>query len=305
MKVFVSSTCYDLIDLRAELEMVLREMGLSPLLSDRPSSEFEVLPDKNSIETCLANVRGADVFISILSQRYGPSLKVAGYADVSATHLEWLEARKERKPIRMYVRDRLEGDYATWKAGGTKFGWVRDAADAPIFTLLDEHKKLVAGDDKSNWVWPFKDLVDLKARIALDLKATSSRALIMKWLSDGRLPSLRARLHSRTGGQASQEATFNVQFAVQGQNPALDARLKVGAGKDLGEITLTHPTTANLVFRMPAAGSLEQEISIEYATEFGAIIEDTFLLYSEVGGNAGDVKLIRRKLVSGLGVTIE
>lgn len=61
-QIFVSSTCYDLLDLRAEVEALLKEMGLSPVMSDRPRSEFEVTGYSDSIATCLANVRGADVF---------------------------------------------------------------------------------------------------------------------------------------------------------------------------------------------------------------------------------------------------
>lgn len=164
MNVFVSSTCHDLIDIRAEVETLLRDIGLQPLLSDRPSSEFEVLPDMNSIETCLAGVRSSDVFICVLSQRYGPSLKGAGYPDVSATHLEWLEARKVEKPIRMYVRDRLAGEYAIWKRNpkGVTLAWVRDAKDHGIFNLLDEHQKLVTDKPQSNWYWSFRDSIDLK-----------------------------------------------------------------------------------------------------------------------------------------------
>jgi Domain of unknown function (DUF4062) len=309
MKVFVSSTCYDLIDLRAELEVLLRDMGFSPLLSDRPSSEFEVLPDKNSIETCLANVRNADLFISVLSQRYGPSLKGVGYDDVSATHLEWLEARKEKKPIRVYVRDRLQADHATWRrntGGKVDLGWVRDPGDHGIFHLLDAHEKLVAAEPKSNWVWGFRDSVELRARIAFDLKAISSRALLTRWLAEGRLPSLRPYLTARQGGHANENATFNMRFAVRGQHPALDARLRVGTGKPLGDITPAHEAAANIEYRMPPAGRLEQEVAVQYATEFGAIIEDTFLLRSEVGGgSAGEVELLRRKLVSDRGVAIE
>ena len=77
--VFVSSTVYDLLDLRAEVERHLRDLGLVPLLSDSATSGFEVAPNSNSIESCLANVRNADHFVCILSQRYGPSLKDAGY----------------------------------------------------------------------------------------------------------------------------------------------------------------------------------------------------------------------------------
>ena len=71
MRVFISSTCYDLIDLRAELEAFFRSAGIEPIMSDSLDSEFQVLQRQNSIETCLANVREADVFVIILSSRYG------------------------------------------------------------------------------------------------------------------------------------------------------------------------------------------------------------------------------------------
>ena len=51
--VFISSTCYDLIDLRAELEAWIRDLGLSPVMSDRPTSEFEVSGYRDSIATCI------------------------------------------------------------------------------------------------------------------------------------------------------------------------------------------------------------------------------------------------------------
>lgn len=132
MRVFVSSTCYDLIDLRAELEAHLRDLGLQPLLSDSLTSGFEVVPTADSIETCLANVRASDAFVCVLSQRYGPSLKGAGFDDVSATHLEWLEARKAGKHIHLYARDRLLGDHAVWKKNRdsqVNLAWVKDPKD--------------------------------------------------------------------------------------------------------------------------------------------------------------------------------
>ncbi len=75
MKVFVSSTCHDLIDVRAELAQVLIEMGVQHVMSDMPIlnivfAELTV----NSIATCLANVQSSDIVLVVLSQRYGPSL---------------------------------------------------------------------------------------------------------------------------------------------------------------------------------------------------------------------------------------
>src|SRR4051812_27093186 len=90
--IFISSTCYDLIDVRAELERELRDIGLNPLLSDRMTSDFELQPDKNSIETCLVNVAKSAAVIIILNQRYGGLLSPFGYGDISATHMEYNKA---------------------------------------------------------------------------------------------------------------------------------------------------------------------------------------------------------------------
>jgi hypothetical protein len=76
MKIFVSSPCYDLIDLRAELHEDLNDLGVEAIFSDIKESGFEVVADPatNSIETCLVNVRNSDRVAIILSQRYGPLL---------------------------------------------------------------------------------------------------------------------------------------------------------------------------------------------------------------------------------------
>lgn len=52
-KVFVSSTIYDLIDARAEVEQLLRELRLIPVMSGSSTSGFQPVQDKHSIESCL------------------------------------------------------------------------------------------------------------------------------------------------------------------------------------------------------------------------------------------------------------
>ncbi len=68
MKVFISSTFYDLIDVRAELATELTKMGISPVLSDDKLSDFRVESSVNSIETCLVNVDACDAVILILDR---------------------------------------------------------------------------------------------------------------------------------------------------------------------------------------------------------------------------------------------
>jgi hypothetical protein len=190
-RVFVSSPVFDLIDVRAEVERLLSEMRLIPVVSGIVTSGFQPLPDQNSIETCLANLRQCDCIIVILSQRYGPSLKPAGFPDVSATHLEYSEAKKLNKPIRMYVRDRLEADYRIHrknKGTGVKLLWVPKDEDRRLFELMDEHMKLVTDTPGSNWYDTFRDSIELKAIIKRDFGPVALRSDLEGLITNNRVP---------------------------------------------------------------------------------------------------------------------
>ncbi len=300
MRVFVSSTCYDLLDARAEVERCLRDLGLTPILSDRPSSEFEVLPDVNSIETCLENVRRADAFVCLLSQRYGPSLRGAGYDDLSATHLEWKVAREAGRPIWLYARDRLLGEHAAWKRTGSGFkpAWVKDVE---LLTFLDEHMRLAADVPASNWVWPFKDSVELTARLGFDFKSASNRAILNKWMGDGRLPVVRPRLRGRTGPGAGQTATFDIVFALAGSAAAFEVEIKGASATEwtrLADIAPGQEPSAKLAYKTATAAKVfDGEFAVRYTTSFGAAIEDTFTIaFDELHGDAGHIALKRKAL---------
>jgi hypothetical protein len=217
-RIFVSSTVYDLLDVRGEVEALLRREGLTPILSDSPTSGFDVEPDRNSIESCLANVRNSDCVLVILSQRYGRPLTVLDTTK-SATHLEYDEARKHGIPVYMYVRDRLEADYTVAKQNQEavsasedasarpplKLPWVKSEHDAKgIFALMAEHRALVAGEARSNWMGTFLNSVDLKAQIARHMRIHAQQSALNQVLASGRLSAhvcdaLRAVAESRAG----------------------------------------------------------------------------------------------------------
>ena len=127
--VFISSTCYDLLDLRNELFTTMTDWGLRPILSDIGASYFEN-HSVDSISSCLLNVDRSDVFILILSQRYSSALQQfsveQNYGNVSATHVEICRAltihkkykiEKTGNPltITVCVRDELKKGYETWR----------------------------------------------------------------------------------------------------------------------------------------------------------------------------------------------
>jgi hypothetical protein len=84
---FVSSTCYDLAQLRTNLRDFSEAVGFEPVLSELDS--FPVNPSQSAIQNCLEVVRTrADLFVLVVGGRYG-SMNDAGK---SITNLEYLEA---------------------------------------------------------------------------------------------------------------------------------------------------------------------------------------------------------------------
>ncbi|MEX0727035.1 MAG: DUF4062 domain-containing protein [Planctomycetaceae bacterium] len=190
MKVFVSSTVYDLLDIRAEVCALLTSVGISPVLSDDKLSDFNTAHATNSIETCLINVKDSDEVIVILDQRYGTRLGNLGFDDLSATHLEYNRARELNKPIHVFVRDRLEADFTTWKKNKKNpdlhLPWV-EQSDYGLFDLLEAHRKLSFNNEK-NWFLIFTNSVDLKQAIRNVLEPKVKPARVVDAISQNRFP---------------------------------------------------------------------------------------------------------------------
>jgi hypothetical protein len=276
MRVFICSTCYDLIDTRAELEAFLREAGVEPVLSDSLDSEFQVLPDRNSIETCLANVRNCDQFIMILSNRYGPSLKKAGFEDISATHLEYQTAIKQQMPVHVFVRDRLEGDYATWKANKKKpnlqLPWCEGKHNRRVFELLEEHRKLVGESRKNNWLYVFRDSTEIKRHLTKLFKEAFARSVAAKVAANGRVPF------------------FEISATYIGYNPhnhlvAFDMRIKNLGGGFAVTPKLQILQTMNS-WLLPSLGERDQtNLMIEWAVNNSPLELQTRLDFSILDGH--------------------
>ena len=276
--VFVCSTCYDLIDIRAEVEELLRSLGFSPLLSDRALSDFAVQPGVDSIQTCLVNVSACDVFILILCRRYGPSLSGAGYPDLSATHLEYKKARKAGKPIFVYVRDHLKGVYDHWKKQNKpddfESPWLA-SGDHGLLRLMAEHAKLRAGGG-SNWLHTYQSSVDLKAIISKDLQATKPEVFLEGLIARNAVPDLTLFCTGSTPAEWS--LVIGNCGGVPAHNVSLAARTKGGC--------LVNTQIAPV---LPSRGEAEEEVWLErlglstpfvlelrYDTPTGLELEDVF-----------------------------
>jgi nucleoside 2-deoxyribosyltransferase len=282
-RVFISSTCYDLIDVRAELEAKLREMHLEPVLSASPVSPMAPLPDANSIETCLAHVRSSDYVIVILNQRYGSSLKPVGYDDVSATHLEYREAMATKKPTFFLVRDRLEADFSTWKKNKGRVDalpWV-DGNDFGLFQFLKERRSFRKGQHKSNWYETFRDSVELKGLVASYLREPASVAELDRAIQNNAVPALAIDTDI-------EELPFGISLKCTMKNVGGAAAFNVelialsdvvgGIRSTIPVIPSLHSTHKCIVLPPGIIGSLDVPMELRYQTPSGHHVRDEFYL---------------------------
>lgn len=109
--IFVSSTCYDLYQIRTDLRNFLTNLGVEPLLSESPA--FPVSPDTKTIENCVNTVKErADVFVLIVGTKYGSIDDTSGR---SITNLEYLAAKVKGIPIYVFLSKDIDITFRIWK----------------------------------------------------------------------------------------------------------------------------------------------------------------------------------------------
>jgi len=148
--VFVSSTCYDLKQVRSDIKHFLESLGLDPVLSEY--SSFPVSPDLGTVDNCVKAVETrADIFILIVGARYGSTTD----RGESISNLELLAAKAKSIPVYVFVMRSVLDVLPIWQAN----------PDADYSRVVDSPKllKFVADlrDTKELWVCPFDTAEDI------------------------------------------------------------------------------------------------------------------------------------------------
>ena len=147
---FVSSTCYDLAQVRADLREFAANSGLEPVLSE--FSTFPVDPNRSTVENCLQMVRAkADIFVLIVGNRYGS----VGDTGKSITNLEYSEAELRAIPRYVFVKRDILTLLPIWKSNPS--GDFTSSVDSPkLFEFVARLR-----DSGSIWVFPFDTAQDI------------------------------------------------------------------------------------------------------------------------------------------------
>lgn len=141
---FISSTCYDLSQVRADLRDFSETIGFEPILSEYDS--FPVNPNQDTLSNCLEAVKNrADIFVLVVGGRYG-SIADAGK---SITNLEYFEARAKGIPQYIFVKEDILVLLPIWKANPDA-DYSSAVDNSSLFQFITDLR-----DSGDLWVFPF------------------------------------------------------------------------------------------------------------------------------------------------------
>lgn len=153
--VFVSSTCYDLKQVREDLKSFFEQnYGFQAMLSEFNS--FPIDPCKGTFENCLNNVdKTADVFVLIIGNRYGYITDVGK----SITNLEYLHAKAKGIPIFVFMDKQIYNNMMVWRSNkNADFTFLVD--NSKIFEFVSE-----IYEQSEQWVYTYESVRDITSTL--------------------------------------------------------------------------------------------------------------------------------------------
>ncbi len=149
--VFVSSTCYDLKQIRNDIrDFIHGHLGYEAILSEFDS--FPLDPEITAVDNCIRAVKQrADIFCLIIGGRYG-SIADSGK---SVTNLEYINARAKGIPIYAFVEKAVLSILPVWERNpDADFSNIVDSTE--LFRFVAELRR------KENiWMYEFENAQDI------------------------------------------------------------------------------------------------------------------------------------------------
>jgi hypothetical protein len=143
-KIFVSSTFFDLAQVREDIRTTILQLGHEPLLNEY--SSFPVTPNIDTIENCKKAVRSSDFFVLIIGGRRGSLDPVSGK---SVTNIEYETAIETGIDCFVFVNEEVMTVLEVWKK----------TPDADFSAFVDSSQvfEFISGiTTAQRWIFRFK-----------------------------------------------------------------------------------------------------------------------------------------------------
>lgn len=143
LNIFISSTCYDLSQIRNDIKQCILELGHNPILSEL--KEFPVNPNLSNAENCINAVKNeADIFVLIIGNKYGSELD----SGRSITNTEFVTAVDKGIPIYTFALKQMTTILPLWERN----------PDMDLSSVVDNKKvfEFLADVRKKRGLWNFE-----------------------------------------------------------------------------------------------------------------------------------------------------
>lgn len=207
-RVFVSSTCYDLSQIRKDLQDGIRAMGHEPILSE--NKDFPVNPSLSSVENCVEAVKNdADIFVLIIGNKYGCQME----SGRSITNTEFLTAIEKGIPVYSFTLQNMVAILPVWKMN----------PDGDYSGVVDNNKVFEFIDDvrtnKALWNFEFRTAQDileiLKSQLSFLLKSSLENTKVLNKVDGTLLRKLSGKaIKLLVNKEAGYEAKFFFQVLM-------------------------------------------------------------------------------------------
>lgn len=172
INIFVSSTCYDLAQIRTDLKQFIINLGHTPILSEE--HDFPINPSKSNTENCINAVKEkADIFILIIGNRYG----CTSDNGKSITNTEFLTAKTKGIPIYTFTLKSMlnilpiwdknkDADYSSFVDSPLVFSFIQDVrSNSGIWNFGFEHAQDIMDILKVQLSYLFNESLSLKRKL--------------------------------------------------------------------------------------------------------------------------------------------
>lgn len=186
LRIFVSSTCYDLGVIRSELRPFITALGHEPVMSDYADILYD--PRSHTHDSCIKEVPNCDMVVLIIGSRFGgtgiPSVlenfdfehlkSISSKADLlefkdklSITQLEILKAAEQSIPVYAFVDEKVFHDHHVYEKNKGK-PEIIDAIEFPSIQKKDTAKYIfefinfLTHRTHNNSISPFSRLDEIK-----------------------------------------------------------------------------------------------------------------------------------------------
>lgn len=206
VNIFVSSTCYDLSQIRDDLKRCILDLGHNPILSEL--KDFPVDPMKSNSENCINAINNeADIFVLIIGDRYGSVLETGK----SITNTEFIAALSKGIPIYTFSLKKMTAILPLWEQN-PNVDYSNIVDNNKVFEFLSDVRK-----KRGLWNFEFERAQDITEILKAQLSNLFHDALVIKRkIEDSEISGLYAKISSKAVDiLIKKDVAFEIRFFMQ------------------------------------------------------------------------------------------